>query len=91
MEISTTFSNEEQAWVSGEIPLNRNVYLIIKLSKAGKMVIRQNFGDNKWYRVPIRKHKDTDDFYVRLQVPTSGFKIKIYTSTQPKEIKYAYI
>lgn len=90
-KIFTAFDNKEQAWASDEVSLDRNVYLTISLTKAGKVVIRQNCGDGKWYRMPIKKHNDTKEFCVRLQIPISGFKIKIFTSTQPKDISYAYI
>lgn len=89
--LATTFDANEQAWVSDELSLNRNIYLTINLFKAGKVVIRQNCGDGIWYRIPIRKHRDTSKFNIRIKVPCASFKIKIFASTQPKEIKYAYI
>lgn len=90
-KITSTYSQEEQAWVSPEISMHRDIYLVIQLVKAGKLVIRQNCGDDKWVRVPIARHKDTDNFCLRLRVSSPNLKIKIFTSTQPKEIKYGYI
>lgn len=89
--VTSTFSQEEQAWVSPVVSMHRDIYLIIRLSQAGKIVIRQNCGDNEWLRVPIARHKDTDDFRLRIRVSSPSLKIKIFTSTQPKEIKYDYI
>ena len=85
------YSEEEQAWVSPEITLQRNVYLMITLETRGKILIRQCSTSGKWERVPIRRHKDTTDFSLRIKVCADDMKIKIFTSTKPKEVKYAYI
>ena len=90
-KITSTYNQEEQAWVSPEISVHRDIYLIVQLSQAGKLLIRQNCGDGKWLRVPIARHKDTDNFCLRMRVSSANLKIKIFTSTQPKEIKYDYI
>lgn len=90
-KVTSTFKEDEQAWVSPEISMHRDIYLVIQLSQAGKVVIRQNSGGSKWERVPIARHKDTDNFCFRLRVSSPNLKIKIFTSTQPKEIKYDYI
>ena len=90
-KVTSIYSQEEQAWVSPELSIHRDIYLVIQLSMAGKLVIRQNCGDGKWVRVPIARHKDTDNFCLRMRVSSPNLKIKIYTSTQPKEIKYGYI
>lgn len=90
-KVTSTYSQEEQAWVSTEISMHCDIYLIVQLSQAGKLLIRQNCGDGKWLRVPIAWHKDTDNFCLRMRVSSANLKIKIFTSTQPKEIKYDYI
>lgn len=89
--VSTNYNEEELAWVSPEITLQRDIYLMIKLKRPGKLLIRQDKGDGKKPRVPIRSHKNTDKFYLRLQVIPETVRIQIFTSSEPKEIKYAYI
>ena len=89
--VSTNYNEEELAWVSPEITLHRDIYLIITLKHHGKLIIRQDKGDGKKPRVPIRAHKNTDKFYLRMRVVPETVKIQIFTSSEPKEIKYAYI
>ena len=40
--VSTNYSEEELAWVSPEITLQRDIYLMITLKRPGKLVIRQD-------------------------------------------------
>ena len=89
--VSTNYSEEELAWVSPEITLQRDIYLMIKLKSPGKLIIRQDIGDGKKPRVPIRAHKNMDKFYIRMRIIPENVKIQIFTSSEPKEIKYAYI
>lgn len=89
--VSTNYSEEELAWVSPEITLHRDIYLMISLKEPGKIVIRQDGGDGKKTRAPIRGHKNTREFRLRTRVMPETVKIQIFTSTEPKEIKYAYI
>ena len=89
--VSTNYNEEELAWVSPEITLHRDIYLIITLKHPGKLIIRQDKGDGKKPRVPIRAHKNTNKFYLRMRVVPETVKIQIFTSSEPKEIKYAYI
>lgn len=89
--IETTYEEEEQAWVSPVITLHRDIYLMIELVKAGRLVIRQDNGTGDMPRVPLKQHKDTKQFRLRMQVNPETVKIQIFTSTEPKEIKYAYI
>ena len=89
--VSTNYSEEELAWISPEITMHRDIYLMITLKRPGKLVIRQDKGDGKKPRVPIRAHKNMDKFYLRMRVITETVKIQIFTSSEPKEIKYAYI
>ena len=89
--VSTNYNEEELAWVSPEITLHRDIYLMITLKHPGKLIIRQDKGDGKKPRVPIRSHKNTDKFYLRMRVVTETVNIQIFTSSEPKEIKYAYI
>ena len=89
--VSTNYNEEELAWVSPEITLHRDIYLMITLKRPGKLVIRQDKGDGKKPRVPIRAHKNMDKFHIRLRVIPETAKIQIFTSSEQKEIKYAYI
>ena len=89
--VSTNYNEEELAWVSPEITLHRDIYLMITLKHPGKLIIRQDKGDGKKPRVPISSHKNTDKFYLRMRVVPETVKIQIFTSSEPKEIKYAYI
>lgn len=89
--VSTNYNEEELAWVSPEITLHRDIYLMITLKHPGKLIIRQDKGDGKKPRVPIRAHKNTNKFCLRMRVIPGTVKIQIFTSSEPKEIKYAYI
>ena len=89
--VSVNYSEEEQAWVSPEITLQRDIYLMITLKVPGKIVLRQDIGDGKKPRVPLSPHKNTKGFNLRIEVLAETVKIKIFTSTEPMEIKYAYI
>lgn len=89
--VSTNYNEEELAWVSPEITLHRDIYLMITLKRPGKLVIRQDKGDGKKPRVPVRAHKNMDKFHIRLRAIPETAKIQIFTSSEPKEIKYAYI
>lgn len=89
--VSTNYSEDELAWISPEITLHRDIYLMITLKRPGKLVIRQDKGDGKKPRVPIRAHKNTDKFHIRMRVIPDTVKIQIFSSSEPKEIKYAYI
>ena len=89
--VSTNYSEEELAWVSHEITLERDIYLMINLKRPGKLIIRQDIGDGKKPRAPIQAHKNMDNFYLRMRIIPENVKIQIFTSSEPKEIKYAYI
>ena len=89
--VSTNYSEEELAWVSQEITLQRDIYLMVKLKRPGKLIIRQDIGDGKKPRAPIQAHKNMDKFYIRMRIIPENVKIQIFTSSEPKEIKYAYI
>lgn len=89
--VSTNYSEEELAWVSPEITLQRDIYLMVKLKRPGKLIIRQDIGDGKKPRAPIQAHKNMDKFYLRMRIIPENVKIQIFTSSEPKEIKYAYI
>lgn len=89
--VSTNYSEEELAWISPEITLHRDIYLMITLKRPGKLIIRQDKGDGQKPRVPIRAHKNTDKIRMRMRVVPETVKIQIFTSSEPKEIKYAYI
>ena len=89
--VVSTYSEEERAWITQEIPLQRDIYLMIKLKRPGKLIIRQDICDGKKPRVPIRSHKNMDKFYIRMRIIPYNVKIQIFTSSEPKEIKYAYI
>lgn len=90
-KVTYTYSEEEVAWVSPEITLHRDIYLMITLKNPGKVVIRQDIGNGKTPRIPLGIHKNTKEFKLRILVKVDTTKIKIFTSTEPTEIKYAYI
>ena len=87
----TEYDAVERAWKTEVIELRRDVYIIVTLEKPGKVIIRQKLKYGSWPRVPIRRHKDTKEFHFRINVVPERIKIQIFTSTKPKEIKYAYI
>lgn len=89
--ILANYSEEELAWVSPEITLHRDIYLMITLKVPGKIVVRQDVGDGKKPRAPILSHRNAKDFNLRLFVRPKTVKIQIFTSVEPKEIKYANI
>lgn len=92
MEYVPVYYNEtEKAWCSAKITLRRDVFLVVKLEKPGKLVIRQEDSRGKMPRVPIKRHKDTKEFKLRMSVIPRYVNIQIFTSTKPEEIKYAYI
>lgn len=85
------YDAEEDAWKTKETELKRDIYVVVTLQSPGKVVLRQQMKDGSWPRVPIRRHKDTKEFHFRVSVVPESVKIQIFTSTEPKEIKYAYI
>lgn len=89
--VSATYDDEELAWVTPKITLDRDIYLMVTLKEKGKLVIRQDYGDGEVPKVPIKRHKDTECFELRVRVVPSKIDIQIFTSTEPKEIRYAYI
>lgn len=90
-KLTATYNKEELAWETSEVLLKRDIYLMITLKRPGKLVIRQRTQDGKMSRVPIKRHKDMKDFKLRIIVLPESVGIKIFTSTEPKEVKYAYI
>ncbi len=92
MEIlSTTYNADEQAWETQELTLSRNIWLTVTLKEKGKLVIRQQDATGAWPRVPLGRQEDSKEFCLRVTVCPEQTKIKLFTSTEPKEIKYAYI
>lgn len=64
---------------------------MIELKKPGKLVIRQSNGAGEMPRLPIKRHTDTKTFLLRINVVAEEVTIQIFTSTEPKEIKYVNI
>lgn len=89
--VTATYDANELAWVTPILTLHRDIFLRITLRKKGKVVIRQSDDKGNFPRVPIRRHKDTKSFEFRISVIPDTVQIQIFTSTEPKEIKYAYI
>lgn len=88
----TTYDEREQAWRTGEKTLERDIYVIVRLTSPGKVVMRQETNNGKIHpRVPIGWHKDTSEFHFRITVIPDSVKIELFTSTEPKSIMYAYI
>ena len=89
--ISTNYDEEELAWVSPKMTLHQDIFLKITLKEKGKVLIRQFGNNDEQPRIPIKAHKDIDSFEFRISVNSDSSIIQIFTSTEPKEIKYAYI
>lgn len=89
--VTSTYDTDEQAWITPIITLSRDIYLRIELKSAGKVIIRQSDGKGNFPRMPIKRHKDTTSFEFRISVIPSEAQIQIFISTEPKEIRYAYI
>lgn len=89
--IQATYDANELAWVTPILTLHRDIFLKIDLKEKGKVVIRQSDDKGNFPRIPIRRHKDTLSFEFRISVIPDTVQIQIFTSTEPKEIKYAYI
>lgn len=89
--VTATYDANELAWVTPILTLRRDIFLKITLRKKGKVVIRQSDDKGNFPRIPIRRHKDTQSFESRISIIPDNVQIQIFTSTEPKEIKYAYI
>lgn len=89
--IQATYDANELAWVTPILTLHRDIFLKIDLKEKGKVVIRQSDDKGNFPRIPIRRHKDTQSFEFRISVIPDTVQIQIFTSTEPKEIKYVYI
>lgn len=89
--VSANYCEKEVAWVTPEITLHKDIYLTVTLKEPGKLIIRQDNGDGKKPMSPVGRHKNTQQFQLRIRVEPETVKIQIFTSTEPKEIKYAYI
>lgn len=89
--VTSEYNEDELAWVSPKIQLKSNVFLTVSLTTPGKLLIRQDTGNGRMPRTPISKHSDNTEFKLRLKLDVKPMTIQIFTSTQPKEIKYAYI
>lgn len=89
--IQATYDANELAWVTPILTLHRDIFLKIDLKEKGKVVIRQSDDKGNFPRIPIRRHKDAQSFEFRISVIPDTVQIQIFTSTEPKEIKYAYI
>jgi len=89
--VTATYDANELAWVTPILTLQRDILLKINLKEKGKVVIRQSDDKGNFPRVPIKRHKDTQSFEFRMSVIPDIVQIQIFTSTEPKEIKYAYI
>ena len=89
--VQATYDANELAWVTPILTLHRDIFLKIDLKEKGKVVIRQSDSKGNFPRIPIKRHKDTQSFEFRISVIPDTVQIQIFTSTEPKEIKYAYI
>lgn len=89
--VQTEYNEDELAWVSPKIQLKGNAFLTVVLTTPGKLLIRQDIGNGRMPRVPLSRHPDTKEFKVRLKLDVKPTTIQIFTSIEPKEIKYAYI
>lgn len=89
--LKATYKADEDAWVTNVVELERDIYLKVSLKQPGKIVLRQEDIDGGMPRVPIKRHKDTSEFFLRISVVPKRVKVQLFTSTEPKEITYAYI
>lgn len=89
--VTASYDANELAWVTPILTLRRDIFLRITLRKKGKVVIRRSNDKGNFPRIPIRRHKDTQSFEFRISIIPDTVQIQIFTSTEPKEIKYAYI
>ena len=89
--VQATYDANELAWVTPILTLHRDIFLKIDLKEKGKVIIRQSDDKGNFPRIPIHRHKDTQSFEFRISVIPDTVQIQIFTSTEPKEIKYAYI
>lgn len=89
--LTARYAKDELAWVTDEVEVRRDIYLMVTLKRPGKLVIRQRMADGTAPRVPTRRHKDMAAFKLRITVLAECVGLQIFTSTEPKEIKYAYI
>lgn len=90
-KLESTYSEEEQAWFTPKVLLQRDIYLSISLKTPGKVVIRQETANGEFPRVPIKRHKDCSEFRFRISIIPPSLMIQIFTSTEPKDIMYGYI
>ena len=89
--VSMTYSEEEKAWLSPLITEQRNFYLMIKLKSAGKVVLRQMDRNGEFPMVPIKKHRNSLSFNLRISINAPSSTFQIFTSSEPIIIRYAYI
>lgn len=91
IKVATEYDKEELAWYTPKLTLTRNAYLTVKLQKPGKVVIREKNEKGEYPMLPIRRHKAHTDFTFHIYVSPPSATIQVFTSAEPKEIKYAYI
>ncbi len=85
------YSKQESAWFTPKLTLDRDAHISIELTKPGKVVVRQKDKEENFPMLPIERHKNHRRYSLRFFVPPLTTTIQIFTSTEPKEIKYAYI
>lgn len=90
-QLQFSYDDTELAWVTPEFLPQRDIYLMVTLNEPGKIVVRQHLPDGTAPRAPVRRHRDTRRFILRIVMMDDNIALQIFTSTEPKEIKYAYI
>ncbi len=91
IKVVTEYSEKELAWLTPKLTFTRNIFLTIELAKPGKVVIRQKDERDEYPMLPISRHMQHTDFAFHIYVSPPSATIQIFTSTEPKEIRYAYI
>lgn len=91
--VSPMYNEQEKAWFFPFNNITEDIFLIIELEKAGRIVIRQKdnaSGENP--TVPISCKKNTDRYELRLLLRgTKKADISVFMSEKPKFIGYEYI
>lgn len=89
--INGQWSDTDNAWVSEVIELTGSIYLEISLNEKGRCVIKKsNTIEGPWPKALISSWTGPD-FKIRVLPSTDRQYIKIYLTSEPNNIHYAYI
>ena len=89
--VQGSWSAEDRAWVSDVIPITGSIHLEVELPKKGRMVIKKsNTPEGPWPKALISPWTGPD-FKIRIHRSYEQQYIKIYLTSTPITIQYAYI